>query len=207
MHIGKTGGTAIKCALKDHLNTSKGTILLHGHNTALADIPEGEKVFFFLRDPISRFISGFYSRQRKGQPRHFTEWAPKEKAAFEQFSSPNEIACGLVNGNLGARAAMNNIQHLNKLEYWFESLEYFKTRTDDMFFIGFQETLEKDFSTLKLDLDIHEPCTLPADNISAHRSSFDLNRSLEEHGISALNDWHQEDRQYISLSKKLMSIA
>lgn len=78
LHIGKTGGSAVKFALKEYSKTSWCKITFHDHKTSLSDIPEGEKIFFFLRDPISRFISGFYSRQRKGLPRYYSEWTSEE---------------------------------------------------------------------------------------------------------------------------------
>ena len=35
---------------------------LHRHAVRLRDVPVGEKFFFFVRDPVSRFVSGFHSR-------------------------------------------------------------------------------------------------------------------------------------------------
>ena len=71
LHIRKTGGTAVKHALKSHLRTRRYLIFLHKHNVKLKDVPVGDKVFFFLRDPVSRFVSGFYSKQRRGRPSLF----------------------------------------------------------------------------------------------------------------------------------------
>ncbi len=68
LHIGKTGGTAVKYALSSYSKNEKYEIILHGHETKLKDIPNGEKFFFFLRNPITRFTSGFYSRKRQGRP-------------------------------------------------------------------------------------------------------------------------------------------
>ena len=48
LHVGKTGGTAVKEALRNHLDSGRYTIKLHRHKTTLADVPKGEKVFFFL---------------------------------------------------------------------------------------------------------------------------------------------------------------
>ncbi len=45
----------------------------------LRNITEGEGIIFFLRDPTSRFVSGFYSRQRQGQPRYYSPWSSDEK--------------------------------------------------------------------------------------------------------------------------------
>jgi len=57
LHIGKTGGSAVKYAISQHSIDSRYEIHLHPHVVRLNDVPKGEKVFFLLRDPISRFIS------------------------------------------------------------------------------------------------------------------------------------------------------
>ncbi|HUN22196.1 MAG TPA: hypothetical protein PK299_03575, partial [Anaerolineales bacterium] len=54
LHIGKTGGTSINHALAPYYKTDKYILVLHSHNVKLAHIPEGDKVVFFLREPISR---------------------------------------------------------------------------------------------------------------------------------------------------------
>lgn len=66
LHIGKTGGSAIKSALKEHLTTPKYEVILHGHNTSISDLPRNEKFFFFLRHPVTKFISGFIAVNAKG---------------------------------------------------------------------------------------------------------------------------------------------
>lgn len=205
LHIGKTGGSAVKSALKIHPNSSEGRIVLHGHDTSLSDIPNGEKVFFFLRYPISRFISGFYSRQRKGQPQYYSEWSPKEKVVFETYKTPNEIACGLADGKYDAIEAMKNVQHFKKYIYWYESFAYFQTRVEDILFIGFQETLDKDFMTLKSELGIDDSCTLPTDDIKAHRNPANLDKSIEVRGMHALKNWYQKDMKFISICKEMIS--
>ena len=56
LHIGKTGGSAIKYALKSYSSNARYAIYIHNHNFILRDVPKGEGVVFFLRDPIERFI-------------------------------------------------------------------------------------------------------------------------------------------------------
>ena len=43
LHIGKTGGSAIKSVLGSNLKTSKYIIELHKHNVTIKDIPIGEQ--------------------------------------------------------------------------------------------------------------------------------------------------------------------
>ena len=80
LHIGKTGGTAVKYALKRNLVNKEYMIYLHGHEFKLRDVQKGAKAFFFLRDPVDRFVSGFYSRRRQGQPRIFSPWSQARRS-------------------------------------------------------------------------------------------------------------------------------
>jgi len=88
LHIGKTGGTAVKTALKPLVRSGPFDLDLHRHPFTLAKIPEGEVFFFCLRDPIERFVSGFSSRQREGRPRHYRPWGPNERLASAASRQP-----------------------------------------------------------------------------------------------------------------------
>jgi hypothetical protein len=205
LHVGKTGGTAIKSVLSHYTETSKYTITLHGHGTSIIDIPKGEMVILFLREPISRFISGFYSRQRQGRPRYNLKWSPQERAVFEAFSTPNAIACALADGNDDAIEAMTSIQHFRMYKCWYKDFDYFESRMQDILFIGFQETLSDGFFELKSILGIPENILLPTDDIIAHKNPDNLNKSIEKRGISALEKWYKNDLVFYSMCKELMS--
>ena len=82
LHVGKIGGTAIKHAIGGAQAPDSGerarlayVVHLHRHAVGLRDVPVGEKFFFFVRDPVSRFVSGFHSRQRRGAPRYSGRWS------------------------------------------------------------------------------------------------------------------------------------
>jgi hypothetical protein len=148
LHIGKTGGSAIKYVVKQYSKSTRYSIHLHPHGFGLSDVPEGERAIFFLRDPINRFISGFYSRQRRGQPRYFSPWTPEEKIAFEEFSTPNQLAIGLSSNNADektrAELAMKSIEHVRDSFWnWFGSREYFISRTSDIFLLALWRALQK----------------------------------------------------------------
>ena len=87
LHIGKTGGTAIIDVLRQYAQASPYFVYHHPHYVRLIDIPKGEKVFFFLRDPITRFVSGFYSRQRQGKPRHNLPWSVDEEIVLKNLKA------------------------------------------------------------------------------------------------------------------------
>jgi hypothetical protein len=209
LHIRKTGGSAIKSVLQDFLEMPDYCLKLHKHKTTLHDIPRGDSVVFFLRDPVSRFISGFYSRQRKGLPLHYSEWRPEEKEVFEHFSAPNEIAVALAdkrshNHSL-AIMAMKSIRHFTSYKHWYVDFDYFNTRRDDILFIGFQESLNVDFAALKMILGIPRNIYLPTDDITAHKNPKNIHTSIDAGGISALKEWYVEDYTFIALCREIMS--
>lgn len=204
LHIGKTGGTAIKDALKSNLITQKYVIKLHSHDTTLHDIPEGEKVFFFVRDPISRFVSGFYSRKRKGRPRFNNEWSPDEKIAFEYFNTPNELAEALsskdqIKRKL-AQKSMNSIYHVKSSYWdWFGNKDYFLSRLDDILFIGTQENMEEDFKSLLSKLKYNININLPNDDIKAHKNPKNIDTTISTSSEKNLRKWYKEDFEFINL--------
>ncbi len=201
LHIGKTGGMAIRHALKPYRETARFKIRRHGHRQTLRDIPQGEGVIFFLRDPLTRFASGFNSRLRRGEPRHHNPWTAAEQEAFSRFDTPNRLATALSSDDedtrYRARRAMKDISHVNAPYWrWFESEEYFLSRLDDIFFIGFQETLSADFQSLKLKLGLPQSVSLPTDDKLAHRNPLFLDRTLDAEAVANLKAWYAEDIQF-----------
>src|ERR1700761_2318781 len=90
IHVGKTGGTALKQTLLPYVDAGAYTLFLHGHSMTLQRLVPGEKAFFFQRDPISKFASAFYYRQREGRPHYHIPWRPYEAAAFAHFETAND---------------------------------------------------------------------------------------------------------------------
>jgi hypothetical protein len=209
LHIGKTGGSAIKAALANHLETPKYILELHDHGTLLIDVPWGEYVFFFLRDPVSRFVSGFYSRLRKGQPRYRIGWNAQEKEVFKTFNTPNQLACSLADKNskqhMLSIKAMKHVQHFKPYKKWYGDFEYFKSRIGDILYIGFQESLNADFAKLIYILGLPESISLPIGYIAAHRNPSNVDKSIDAGGILALQEWFAEDFEFISICKEVMS--
>ena len=207
LHIGKTGGSAIKQALETCLQTSRFRILLHHHGVSLQDVPEGELVVFCLRNPISRFVSGFYSRQRKGQPRYFSEWSAAEREVFERFETPDQIARALAEesseNHEAARRAMVSVEHFAPFRTWLVDLDYFRSRIDDVLFIGFQESLDADFAELVRILGAPPATALPTDDVGAHRTPPHLDRSIAAAGAAALERWYAEDFVFLELCKRI----
>lgn len=214
LHIGKTGGTAIRVGMGGHVRrksdvrTEKYRIIFHRHNVTLEDIPKGQKVFFFVRDPVSRFVSGFYSRKRKGKPRIYSDWSEQEKNAFDRFKTPNELAVSLTSKNksdkLSALRAMDSIQHIrNKYSKWYISKDYFIDRLDDIIMVGRTEHLDFYFSQLKKILKLPENAHLPSDPVKSHSNPYyKLDTALEEKAKRNIISWYVEDYEFLNLCKR-----
>jgi len=209
LHIGKTGGTAIKEVLAGISTTRRYRIILHPHNITLHDIPKGDGVVFFVRDPISRFVSGFYSRKKKGQSRYDAPWSPGEEAAFRQFSTPNELAKALSSKDKQLREsalrAMKTMRHVNSFyKDWFETREYLSSRSSDIFFVGYQEQLDKDFEILKQLLGLpSDRAKLPKDPIKAHRNPPNLDMRLGSEALENLREWYADDYRFMRLFRMI----
>lgn len=203
LHVRKTGGTAVKFALRGHLKCKRHRLVLHEHDFRLTDVPVGEGVVVFLRDPISRFISGFNSRLRQGRPRYHRPWTDGERAAFAVFADPCVLAEALsaasdVERNR-AEEAMRSIRHVSDhYAYWFESEDYVRHRAADLFHIGFQETLEDDFAELRHKLALPPTITLPNDDVDAHRSPVPAPR-LSQRAIRNLRSWYALDYAFAAM--------
>jgi hypothetical protein len=210
LHIGKTGGTAINHAFRQQPKTKRFRIYRHEHRTTLRDVARGELVVFFLRDPVSRFVSGFYSRQRQGQPRIYVPWSASERAAFNRFETPNELALALLDEDPAqrrrAQEAMESIQHVrDSYAGWLESPAYLRARAQDLFFVGFQETLDRDFETLKRRLGVSSHAQLPRDEVSAHKNPGHLDTTLDDAARAAIERHYAGDYELITLCRQIMA--
>ena len=199
LHIRKTGGTALKNALKGVKITSKGYVIwLHPHRVSIKHIPKGDLIVFFIRDPISRFVSGFNSRRREGWPANYYPWTPGEREAFKYFKSPNDLAKALYAGDESLRRraekAMREIEHVNTfLSDWLISIDYISRRREDILFIGLMESLNDDFNVLKEVLGLPRDLELPKDPRLAHRSPADEDRHLDDDARRNLERWYRKD--------------
>lgn len=196
LHIGKTGGTAIVEALRPIADDFG--IVLHDHDKRLSEIPRHQRVFFFVRHPIPRFVSGFNSRLRRGAPRYCYRWSEAEAIAFAQFTKPNDLAEALSAPDeqtlAHARQAMRGIQHVNSFyRNWFSGERELEKRIDSIVVLGLQEKLAQDFEYLKLVLQLPRELALPEDDVLAHRTPGGLDRHLSPLAECNLSRWYAED--------------
>jgi hypothetical protein len=206
-HIGKTGGTALKQALLDYASP-RFTVLLHGHGVTLADVPVGEKFMFVIRDPLSRFVSGFNGRLREDRPRYHYPWKEGERVAFGVFDTPDALgtALGSEDPELRGRAeqAMRDIGHVNTpYSFWLGDEAAFRARLPDLFFIAFQDRLADDFELLKRKLSLPEDARLPDDATVAHRTPESFSQELGDEARANLERWYAADLDFVRLCREL----
>ena len=137
MHIGKTGGTAMKVPFNfmgEHATVIE-TKNHRNHGFVLGSGGGGESACyaFTVRDPVSRWVSGFLSNARVGCPDHFhrSRLVYDKAVPFLAFPTPNDLAEALSDPVRGpqALAAASMIPHCARgFAYYLPNIEEFVKR-------------------------------------------------------------------------------
>jgi hypothetical protein len=207
LHIGKTGGTALKAII----NARMADIVAagfqpryHGHKSSLQKIAAAgrgirppSRIVFFVRDPITRFASAFYSRWRQGRPTYHVPWKPEEQIVFELFRTPGELADTLSADDKGlrtaARLAMHDIRHVSApLKKFLGSPKAITSRARRVFFIGTQETFDEDVGALLRKFGVEQTIP-PIDERRRHVAPPDEDRRISDQGMKNLREWYAAD--------------
>ena len=214
IHVGKCGGTALRFAVRE-AQEERGPIESRwgrlsaqaGHRVTLADVPDGDTAVLAFRDPVSRFVSGFHSRLRKGRPRHFRDWSDNERKAFGWFETPEDLADALGDGwrrRRRAEFAMRSIRQLRRpMTRWAGRPAFFRENLDKVLYVARLETLDEDWERLKELLDIPRDVLLPQDDRGAHRTSYPRDTAIGERGRQAIARWYAEDYELIEIADSL----
>jgi hypothetical protein len=184
LHIRKTGGTALKDALATCPKPTGVRIVFHGHSVRLTDIPPRDEVVFFVRDPVTRFVSGFNGRLREGRPRYNVPLSARERRALTRFPTPDDLALGLYADDPSTRheahAAMREVRNVGtRLADWLGDAGTLMARRDTILLAGWTDTLSEDFQRLKALLGLSSECRLPTGD-SAHRAPETQTRTLSD---------------------------
>jgi hypothetical protein len=202
IHIGKTGGSALKEAiLKDQELTGTRKVANLGHRCKLAELlengPLGYEICFVVREPVSRFVSGFNSRFRGG--RHGdAAWKPKEIPVFERFTTPNALAEALSSEDSETRdfamTAMRSVSHLRRgLAHHFRNVKLLEEVKDQIFFIGHLPTLDEDYTMFRTLVGLRPDIELPKDDVGAHRAPDTVDKRLSAVGEANVRDYYAKD--------------
>jgi hypothetical protein len=161
LHVGKCGGSSVKAGLEAYLDPRRASIANHAQSrqemAACADNP-GRRFSYFVRDPVTRYVSGWIEAYRLGWPDYFRLLRFGELLAFMRFHSPNDLACALSSNDLNrqqaAQRAMHAIEHVQwgQADYW-DGLENFGRCIGSQFFVGRTENFGEDYRRLVNELD------------------------------------------------------
>lgn len=199
LHIGKTGGNSIRYAL-DGVTSDRYSVRKWGHGFRLIHVPEGDKFFFFVRDPIDRFTSAFTYRYGGGTELNPDPWTEAEREAFDQFRSPNALGEALSAGHESQDAAVNAMQSIEHVRdhfwYWFHTPDYLLSRRKDLLFAGRQENLEEDFAELARRLGMENE-RMPTDLINSNRTPEGVSRELSVLAQQNLREWYASDYGFL----------
>lgn len=206
LHIGKTAGTALKAVLDAQKRIdSTFPVEMFSHEMTLPRLcnerPD-HHVVFFVRDPLSRFVSAFNSRLRRGQPRYDSRWTEAEEVSFSHFSTANQLAEALANQEPRAINAMAAISHIRQtFVYFLGSAELLKRERDRILFIGEQESFDSDLAMLRELLGVDPSIVTPTDDIGAHRNPSHIPRELSDMAARAVTAWYDEDYRILDLCR------
>ena len=210
LHIGKNAGTQIM-HLAEQLKPHGLHIHQLSHATKLYEVPENLPYFFSIRDPITRFKSGFYSRKRKGQPRIYVEWTRAEALAFGKFEHANDLAEALFRPDalgLMAAQAIQAIRHTSMQQIdWFERVGFLSVRPP--VWVIRQENFEPDFDVFLARMGLALRCSdlQPArDPAAAHRNDYSHAPELSDLAKRNLAQWYARDVVFYDLCAQWMKI-
>ncbi len=206
LHLSKNAGTQIK-SLAEQYNAHKGVyrLVLHPHSVTLKSIPQGQRYFFSIRHPVSRFKSGFYSRLRQGKPQYFSKWSPQEEIAFRHFEHANHLAETLFSDGadgIAAYQAMRSIRHLarNQVE-WFDHNGHF-LELNPPFAILRQEAFDADLANFLTKVGAPSMSSgpqTPDPALGAHHNSYDDVPPLSQKAKGNLERWYAPDMAFYAM--------
>lgn len=208
LHIGKNAGTQIM-HLAEQIKAHGLVIHQLSHATKLYQVPDKIDYFFSIRNPVSRFKSGFYSRKRKGQPRIYVEWTRAEAMAFGKFEHANDLAEALFRPDalgFAAAQAIGAIRHTSMQQIdWFERVGFLDARPP--VWIVRQENFEPDFDRFLARMGLPLTCSKlqPArDAAAAHRNDYSQVPELSDLAKDNLRRWYVRDFVFYDLCVQWM---
>ena len=197
LHIGKAAGSQVAQAI-EQINKREPGVFMQSlpHDVFLKDVPEESDYFFSIRDPISRFLSGFYSRKRMGRPKYDVPWTRTEERAFAEFEHANELAESLFgHGVAGMRAiaAIKAIRHTAQDQIdWFVLVgDIFSVRPP--IWVLRQEQFDEDFAILVERAGLSFTPDLRRDSLGSHANDYSQVPRLSDEAKANLRRWYAQD--------------
>lgn len=179
-------------------------LVFETHGYRLNDLPKDHYNFFVVRDPLTRYVSGFYSRYRKGMPRIYNPWKNGEEEAFTNFPTPNALGEALSSNDIEkrklAKKALASIGHVNTSYYdWFHSPEILKRNIDRIKFVAIQENLNEDFDNMKTFFGLPDRIHLPKDKTKSHKNPDSFDKKLSEKAVINLKQHYKKEYEFLDI--------
>lgn len=203
IHVGKAGGTYLSAALRVLAKSAGIDMEFTGHQGRITNILRnnpGCRVIFAVRDPLEVFVSGFYSRQRKGAPRHYSEWSRREAEAFARFHTANQLAEALSADDASlkqaATDAMHAIKHLRKNHrFYLQGPHFLRKNKDRILFIFNQASLDDDLNVLYQAYGSNVPDRILNNQRLRHKNPSSIDRHLSRLARQNLVEHYKVDLQ------------
>ena len=164
IHVGKSGGTSLIFWTRRVLHHAPPVLLprgepaleLHPHSFVLGDAAEpGDCYAFFVRDPVERWVSGYYSHYRKmlNQPQKLGKKGKDRKQklwALKRFEDVNKLGEALSSHDNGERRDALKVHKI--LGHCRQGYAYYLPRLHELIekvaFVGVTHQLDTDFVAL-----------------------------------------------------------
>lgn len=217
VHVGKTGGTALKrCARSSLTSKRRGTFeILDGRVVLLRHISLAQArrkfgpvdhIAFSFREPTERFVSGFYCRARMGQPEHNSPWDADEAAAFGHFRSANLLAESLSSADDITRSAavyaMNAIRHLRRgyVFHFGKSVDFLAHDAARVTACIDSKNLKRDGAAFLHRIGVEDAA---ADALAGPRSGPSYPRELSPRAVENLRQFWAAEYEYYAIFQEL----
>jgi hypothetical protein len=148
LHFGKTGGTFFTTSLSHYRHNLAH---VHHEDISLKRVCGQKCVVFFVRDPIDRWISGYYSRYRHGCPSHCSNWTQCEEEYFTKFPTVNSLAEALTETHTSTEKLLLKSAHnmVNCVGHLWRNFAFYlkglKTEFNKIGYVGLTDNMTEDF--------------------------------------------------------------
>ncbi|MDP2293309.1 MAG: sulfotransferase family 2 domain-containing protein [Actinomycetota bacterium] len=197
-HLGKTGGGSVRQFLRPIRTRWAGV----GHDGTLDGIATrwpGTPIVFFVRDPVTRFVSGF-NNFRRGVVHKPLGKVPSqiELIAYTVFPTANHLAEALTSDDERMRStaewAMGSLGFLaNHLTHNLDSPATVDRHLAQIALIGLFEEFADSVEAMRSALHLPDSLRLPEDESRAHRGLSHVPSGLSPAGRAAVAHWYRDD--------------
>ena len=195
LHIPKTGGSNFRESLPQFNKKSNIKIITIRHFRYI-NLLENKKIIFTIRDPISRFVSSFYSRINEDKPYGYTKHSIGEMIAFKWYQDVNKLCKDIYSKNIynliKSRLALVWIRQINLPLYILTPLNFLKRKPLFIFDLEFLQS-DIDFFFKHIGANEETMKLFEKKSIKSHKTSFPKDLILTNDSKKILQRYLKED--------------